>query len=88
MLIGFLRVIRAVFGFLFALQAIGILSAIGDLGSPSIDQEKLFVVLFVKIIAALIFGPLFFGLRALINKIHTKKYGSPHPLLGKSTWAL
>ncbi|MEW8024893.1 MAG: hypothetical protein AB2803_14495 [Candidatus Thiodiazotropha sp.] len=82
-----LRMIRGIFGFIFALQVIGLLPAITLLAKPEQITGEMLAVLFVKFIALVISGVLFFYGRVGINALHKKFKGEPHPSLRK-TWSL
>jgi len=42
----------------------------------------------LKLAVLVVSGGLFFGLRKLINRLHEKKHGEPHPALAKKAFAL
>ena len=56
-------------------------------GAQEANSYHLLALVFIKVIALVVFGALFFGLRSLINWLYTKKHGTPHPALAKM-WAL
>lgn len=88
-MINFLRVVRGLCGFLFAMQVVGLLPTpelIEALKNPNVDQGKILAFLVLKLMLAAFFGGCFFGLRKAINKLWEKKYGAPHPTLSKSHW--
>lgn len=88
---GLLRFIRGVCGFVFAMQVIHIIEAVAWLSKPEavgVDMGKFFALLLVKAIFLAVAGFLFFWLRGLINRLHTKKHGTPHPALAEKKWAL
>lgn len=87
LLFAFLRIVRGICGFLFVLQVVGLLPVLTWLQQPSAVPLGAFAQVLVKVVALLLFAGLFFGLRNLINRLHTKRRGSPHPALVK-TWAL
>ena len=76
-----LRFIRALFGFIAGWQIIGLLPVIGWLSNLSATNGGMWAVVFVKALIFLMFGGIFFWLRTLINKLHTKKHGKPHPTM-------
>ncbi len=88
---GLLRFIRGVCGFVFAIQIIHVIEAVTWLSKPEavgVDMGKFFALLLVKAIFLAMAGFLFFGLRGFINRLHTKKHGTPHPALAEKKWAL
>lgn len=88
---GLLRLIRGICGFVFALQVIHVIEAAAWLSKPeavSVDMGKFFALLLVKVIFLAVAGFLFFWLRGLINRLHTKEHGAPHPALANKKWAL
>ena len=88
---GLLRFIRGACGFVFALQIIHVIEAIAWLSKSEavgVDMGKFFALLLVKAIFLAVTGFLFFWLRGLINNLHTKKYGMPHPALAEKKWGL
>lgn len=88
---GLLRFIRGICGFMFALQVIHVLEAFAWLAKPEVigvDMGKFFVLLLFKVVFLTIAGFLFFWLRGLINRLHMKKNGTPHPALAEKKWAL
>lgn len=72
-MILFLRVVRGITGFLFVLQTIHLIEAFTLLSSN--PAGKLLAIIAIKLVAALIFCVLFFGLRSAINRIHMRKNG-------------
>ena len=84
---GLLRLIRGFFGFIAAWQVLGILPVLSWLQDLGAVNGNMMAILLVKLLfMALSFGA-FFGLRALINKLHIKRHGIQHPALVKK-WAL
>jgi hypothetical protein len=51
----------------------------------TVDQPALSAVLLG--LMGILIG-IFFGLRTLVNRVHTWKYGHVHPILGRRKWAL
>lgn len=84
---GFLRFIRGFCGFLFAMQIIGLFPVITWLQQPDAVSGNMLALVFIKVVALVVFGALFFWLRNLINRVYTKKHGTTHPALIKQ-WAL
>lgn len=82
-----LRIVRAIFGFIFALQVIGLLPILTLISTPDEFTGKLLAVVTVKLVALLISGAVFFYGRFGINALHKKFKGEPHPSLN-STWSL
>jgi hypothetical protein len=88
---GLLRFIRGVCGFVFAIQVIHVIEAAAWLTKPEavgVDMGKFFALLLVKVIFLAVAGFLFFWLRGFINRLHTKKHGTPHPALAEKKSAL
>ena len=85
---GFLRIVRGFFGFLIVLQIFGLVPVLTWLQQPSAVTGSMYGQLLVKVIFLLLFGGLFFGLRSVINRLHLKKHGVPHPTLAEKRWAL
>ena len=90
-MLGLIRFIRGICGFVFALQAFHVIGAFTWLATPEandVDLGKFFALLLFKLIFLAVSGFMFFWLRGVINKLHTKKHGTPHPALAKKKWAL
>ncbi len=86
-----LRFVRGVFGLFFALQVLQVIEGLALLFRPEaagFDTGKIFALMLIKVVFLTAFGVLFFWLRSLINKLHTKRTGSPHPALAEKRWAL
>lgn len=86
-----LRTVRGIFGFLFAMQVVQVVEALIWMSKPQAagaDAGSVAALLLIKLVVLAIAGAVFFWLRSLINKLHTKKHGSPHPALGTKRWAL
>lgn len=84
-----LRVLRGIAGLLLALQLFQLVPAI--IWPPTYDAEMPGELQFwytSKIVFTVFFAITFFGLRLLINWIHRKRTGEPHPALAKKTLAL
>lgn len=82
-----LRFFRGIIGFLFAMQVIGLFPILTWFQDLSAVTAEMLGFGFLKLAMAIVFGFSFFGLRAIINRIHLKKFGEPHPKLQKN-WAL
>ena len=78
-----LRLIRGIVGFIAGWQVLGLLPVAGWISNLGATTIEMWFVVFIKILAMLIFGAAFFWLRALINNQHIKQYGVPHPALTK-----
>ncbi len=87
-MLGFLRIIRIFCGVIFAMQIAGLLPIFTWLQQPSAIPAGMWVLVAMKISAMVLFGWLFFALRSLINRLHTKTHGIPHPALAEKKWAL
>lgn len=85
---GILRIVRAIAGLGFLFQLIGLFPVLTWLQDTSAVDGKMLAFLGIKIVMALIFGAIFFGMRILINWLHIKKDGEPHPVLANKTFAL
>jgi hypothetical protein len=88
---GLFRFIRGICGFVFVLHVVQVIEAFTWLSKPEavgVDMGKFIALLFVKAIFLAVAGFLFFWLRGLINRLHTKKHGTPHPALAEKKWAL
>ena len=85
---GLLRFIRGVCGFVFALQVLGLVPVLTWFSQPDAIDGKMMAMLVLKIGVLVVFGGLFFGLRKLINRLHEKKHGAPHPALATKAFAL
>lgn len=82
-----LRFIRGGCGFIFGLLVISAASSVVSFALQP-GSTKVAATFFFALIPLLLFRALFFALRRLINYLHTKKHGVPHPALAKSNWAL
>lgn len=85
---GTLRLIRGVAGFIFAMQIVGLLPVFTWLSNVGAITGEMMANVVLKLLAALIFGCLFFWLRGFINRKHEKKFGVLHPSLAKKQLAL
>jgi hypothetical protein len=79
--LGLLRVVRAVFGLAGVSYALVGCSAISN--AKDVGLEMGVNKLLVAFVCLMMFGLL----RWVINKVHAKKYGVPHPSLAKE-WSL
>lgn len=82
-MITLLRIVRGFFGLIFVWQILTLLPALGLLGSVLHMTGGELAMLAFKIVLGAISGALFFAMRPLINWLHVRKHGSPHPALGK-----
>lgn len=87
-MLGFIRLIRGLCGFIFGMQIFGLLPVLTWLQQPDAVTGGMWAQVLVKILAMTLFGWLFFWLRGVINRLHTKTYGVPHPSLAEKQWAL
>ena len=87
-----LRVVRGIFGAVFALQILQVLEAllllVTNYEAVNADIGKYFALLLIKTVVLAVAGFVFFWLRKLINNLHEKKYGEPHPSLATKKWNL
>lgn len=86
-MIGVLRVVRGIAGFLFLMQIITLLPAISWLQDIHAVTDALWVKFIIKLLVLVVAGGLFFWLRSVINTLYTKKHAAPHPAL-VSRWGL
>lgn len=86
--IGALRVIRGIFGLVFAMQIFGILPSLGWLGQPDEVTNEMMGFFIIKLVTLVISGLIFHWLRSLINNLYAKKLGSQFPALISSPWKL
>lgn len=82
-----LRIVRGIFGAIAGWQVIGMLPVTGWLQNLGAVTSSMWAVLALKLVLLLLFCSLFFGMRLLINRLHIRLQGSPHPALVK-TWSL
>lgn len=85
---GILRLARGFCGLLFGMQVIGLLPVLTWVQQPDAVTGGLWAQVSIKVLTMALFGWLFFALRGLINRLHTKKHGVPHPALADKEWAL
>jgi bacteriorhodopsin len=87
-----LRIIRSLFGVIFAskiLQALVELWKIIDRsGEADIDPGKYIAFLLLDVIIIAVSGFIFSWLRKIINQLHEKRFGEPHPKLCDKKWNL
>lgn len=82
-----LRIFRGVMGYLFAMQILTLLPVITWLQDIGAVTDGMWIQFVFKVITLVIAGELFFALRDFINKLHAKKYATPHPAL-VNKWGL
>ena len=75
-MVGILRVVRGFIGLLWVLQSFGLVIAL-------LWQQ----MSIAGLVAYLLSGAAFFGLRSVINRLHLKKHGVRHPALAENPWA-
>lgn len=83
-----LRIVRGIIGFVFGVQIIGLFPIITWLQDTSAITGNMIAVLVLKVVLGVLCGVVFFWMRRLINKLHTKKHGVPHPALAEKRFAL
>lgn len=83
-LFNLLRIARGFCGLIFALQIIQLLPVFTWTAQPQAVTGNMLGLLTVKVMSLIIFCGLFFGLRWLINSLHTRSHGVPHPALEKN----
>lgn len=87
-MLNFLRVIRAFAGFLFLLGIVGMVAQLGfNLLHVDILMRSSVTVIMVGTLFSAFWLWFFLGLRYVINEIHQKEQGTPHPSLTKK-WYL
>lgn len=68
---------RVLWGIFFILQIFGIFASLVWLGRSSESRD---IILFLlRILALVVSGKIFFWLRGVIDRLHLKRYGVPHP---------
>jgi|JI8StandDraft_2_1071088.scaffolds.fasta_scaffold40924_2 hypothetical protein len=86
-----LRLVRGFFGLVFAFQVVHVIEALALLLKPELAGAAggaLLATLLFKAVILLVSGLLFFWLRGLINRLHAKRHGVPHPSLAERKLAL
>jgi hypothetical protein len=87
-----LRIVRAFFGVVFASEILYIIEAVAylfmSLGTPAFVMGKFLALLVIKLLTLIGSGFAFMYLRKLINTLHEKKHGEPHPSLATKKWNL
>jgi hypothetical protein len=82
-----LRWVRGFFGLIAGWQVVGLLPLLGWLGSlDQVTGENLAQV-FIKLVVLLVAYGIFVGMKKLINWIHSRRFGEPHPAM-VSRWSL
>lgn len=95
-MIGFLRFMRGFFGLLAFLMCFACYGFINDLGGlltvlnkfEAFIKTGLIYTFIAYVLVGVISAFLFVGITKLIHKLYFKKYGTKHPVLSKSKWAL
>lgn len=83
-----LRAIRALCGFVALVNVAGLISALPSLGEAiEIDAGKTMALILLKLFIVGISVGGFMLMRYLVNLVHTKAAGSPHPSMAKA-WNL
>ena len=84
-----LRLIRGIAGFFAGWQLVGLLPLFSTLANydPAIDTDAVATMAIMKLILAIIFFIVFFGLRFIISKLYFKRFGVQHPAMIKK-WGL
>jgi len=83
-----LRLIRGFCGFVYVMQFFGLYPVLTWLQQPDAVTGGMWAQALIKVLTLVLFGWLFFWLRSVINSLHTKKHGVPHPALAEKKWAL
>jgi hypothetical protein len=88
----FLRIIRAIFGVVFASELLNLALAIStyftDFDSATLELGNFFGFVVIKLALIIASCIIFFYLRKLINKLHEDKHGKAHPALAEKKWNL
>ncbi|PPC80809.1 MAG: hypothetical protein CTY38_10295 [Methylotenera sp.] len=87
-MLGPLRLIRGLCGFLFVMQIVGLLPLLTWLQQPDAVTGEMWAQVIIKVLAFGLFGWLFFVLRSIINRLYKKEHGVPHPILAEKKWVL
>lgn len=87
-LFNLLRIIRCFCGLIVVLQLIQLFPVLTWVTQPQAVTGNMMAILTIKVAAMIVFCGLFFGLRWLINHLHVRRYGVPHPTLALRKWAL
>jgi apolipoprotein N-acyltransferase len=74
-----LRTLRALAGVFFVWQLIGLLPVLTWLQNPSAVTAGMWAAVIAKLVMAAIGIGAFVGLKKLINFLHVKNHGVPHP---------
>ena len=86
--IGLLRVVRGLCGMVLVWQLLTLLPALTWIQSSEGVTGQIWAQLVLKVFVFFSAGLLFLGLRRLINRMHSRRYGVVHPSLGWSKWKL
>ncbi len=87
-MMGLLRVVRGFVGFLLLMQIFGLVISLLWIQHPAAAHGHGLASVLSRFAFLLFSGGLFFGLRTVINRLHLKKHGVPHPALADKPWAL
>lgn len=82
-MIGLLRFIRAIAGIVFGWQLLGILPLLSWIGNIQAITSQMQSVAFLKLTLLITSAIIFFPLRGVINRMHIKEHGVPHPAMKK-----
>lgn len=82
-----LRIARTLAGLLFGFQLLALIPLLGYVATPQASMAALAAVFAVKLALVAVLAGVFFGLRILINWVHVKTSGVPHPAMAK-VWSL
>lgn len=83
-----LRIVRGICGLMFGIQVIHLLQIPLAGIEGVLVTGNILALATIKLIALAVFGGAFFVLRRLINYLHTRSCGEPHPTLAVKKWAL
>ena len=88
LMFGALRFLRGIVGVIFGMNCISLVTAWLDGLEKGVPVTVLMVTVALTGLFLACLAWLFHWLRRLINRLHTKRYGVPHPKLATNMWAL
>ncbi len=78
-----IRIIRAVIGLVVGVEVIDLIGNFRDLVLSESATSESVTIFAVKILIIVVGIVAFIGLRALVNWLHRKRHGVPHPSMEK-----
>ena len=82
-----LRIIRTLFGFVFIWQILGFIPVFSWISNPGAITGNMMALVAIKLLVMAVAGCIFFYGRRVINSMHSKSKGEPHPSL-TGVWSL